>query len=258
MLKKIFTLFALVFIFGCTNSCGMSYKQYKVSATVNEEVLEPYLASVSLININQEDRIFCSGTIIKNNKGQELQVITAAHCVLQDPGEDPVPLVITTKYDDDKRYMKIKKADADHDLALIVGIDDEKKDGPYVDIALKTPKIGDKSWVIGNPGGAEGVVTNGVISRMATIIDETDDGRKVKKTFYRTSCHVSYGNSGGLLANEAGQLIGVVVAVKLVVNEVVIIVDGLGVVPLPGLYALGIEPGSGLAVGLEDVRKFLK
>jgi S1-C subfamily serine protease len=258
MLKKIFALFALVFIFGCTNSCGMSYKQYKVSATVSEEVLEPYLASVSLININQDDRIFCSGTIIKNDKGNSLEVLTAAHCVLQDPEEEQVPLVITTKYDDNKRYMKIKKADADHDLALIVGIDDEKKDGPYVDIAPKPPILASMAWVIGNPGGSEGVITKGVISKIEDVVDETDDGRKVKRNIYRTDCAVSYGNSGGLLANEKGELIGVVVAVKLVANDILISIDGLGVFPIPGLYALSITPGGGLAVGLKDVKAFLK
>jgi serine protease Do len=68
-------------------------------------------------------------------------------------------------------------------------------------------RIGDTAVAIGNPLGEEfsGTVTVGVISALNRSIDV--DGREYK--VIQTDASINYGNSGGALCNEAGEVIGI-------------------------------------------------
>jgi hypothetical protein len=55
--------------------------------------------------LNEDLRVFCSGSIIRNEEGEPLQILTAAHCTDQDF------IFITTKYDADNYWKLIQKTD---------------------------------------------------------------------------------------------------------------------------------------------------
>ncbi len=83
--------------------------------------------------------------------------------------------------------------------------------------ALKT---GERTYVIGNPGGMGIAVTEGVVSvpyeyiNMSAIDDRDLDGDKVTDSVsyrvIRTSAAINSGNSGGGMFNGKGELIGIV------------------------------------------------
>jgi serine protease Do len=68
-------------------------------------------------------------------------------------------------------------------------------------------RVGDVAIAIGNPLGEEfsGSVTAGVISALNRSIDV--DGREYK--VIQTDASINYGNSGGALCNEIGEVIGI-------------------------------------------------
>ena len=73
-------------------------------------------------------------------------------------------------------------------------------------------KIGEKTYVIGNPEGAGIAVTSGAISVDSDYITmtSTDSKRYVDYRVIRTDAAVNGGNSGGALYNADGELIGIV------------------------------------------------
>lgn len=73
-------------------------------------------------------------------------------------------------------------------------------------------KIGEKTYVIGNPEGAGIAVTSGAISVDSEYITmaSTDKKRYVDYRVIRTDAAINGGNSGGALYNADGKLIGIV------------------------------------------------
>jgi serine protease Do len=73
-------------------------------------------------------------------------------------------------------------------------------------------KVGEKSYVIGNPEGEGIAVTGGAISVDSEYITmtSTDSKRYVDYRVIRTDAAVNGGNSGGALYNANGELIGIV------------------------------------------------
>ena len=73
-------------------------------------------------------------------------------------------------------------------------------------------KVGEKTYVIGNPEGAGIAVTSGAISVDSEYIrmTSTDNKRYVDYRVIRTDAAVNGGNSGGALFDAEGKLIGIV------------------------------------------------
>lgn len=73
-------------------------------------------------------------------------------------------------------------------------------------------KVGEKSYVIGNPEGAGIAVTGGAISVDSEYITMTsmDNKRYVNYRVIRTDAAINSGNSGGALYNANGELLGIV------------------------------------------------
>ena len=112
---------------------------------------------------------------------------------------------ITT--DDGKNFKaKVIGSDPRTDLALI------KVDGstpfPYVQLAEKSPRIGDWVLAIGNPFGLSSTVTAGIISARGRDISSSpyDD-------FLQIDAPVNKGNSGGPAFDVEGRVVGVNTAI---------------------------------------------
>jgi serine protease Do len=73
-------------------------------------------------------------------------------------------------------------------------------------------KVGEKTYVVGNPEGAGIAMTSGAISVDSEYITmtSTDSKRYVDYRVIRTDAAVNGGNSGGALFNANGELIGIV------------------------------------------------
>jgi len=220
-MKKFFVLIILaLFCTGCVKSMYMD---------VSPEIRGIYAASVSVLN--DRGGVMGAGTIIHNQRNDYMIVLTAAHVVDDRQKFDkPVNILYRKK---EIRKMVIYKYDAKSDLALLIGTEKEKDDGPYADVSNVGGKIGERIWVIGAPLGEKRTVTRGIVS------NKVSSGSKL---LYRTDAEVFFGNSGGGMFNEAGQLVGVLHAIHLL---------------RVSAHCILIEPGGHYAIAWEMIRKFL-
>ncbi len=78
---------------------------------------------------------------------------------------------------------------------------------PYISLSSTQPDIGDKIFVFGYPdlGDAHLVMTSGSIT---TIQNDTLNGERIP-FWYQTDAQISPGNSGGLVVNLSGRMIGI-------------------------------------------------
>jgi len=133
------------------------------------------------------------------------------------------------RYDFGSRIYEAKliKSDKEQDMVLLkMEVKDDNLD--VIEISNKNPKIGDTIYTIGNPLGAERTLSKGILSN---IIDG----------FYITDNTITFGNSGGSLLNENGELIGI--PARLPCYNVI-----LGDVP---------ESGLGESITLDRIKIFL-
>ena len=226
-MRKFISLLVVLFLFGCSNI---------PSALVKPEIQSAYFSSVSIVN--SEGRTVGSGTIILNESGHQMAVITAAHVVraVQNPKdvEDDFDknVYIITAYSKIKKKMKVHKINDDKDLALLLGFSKEKSDGPSARLASKRPKIGDKVILIGAPMGARLTVTEGILSNF-------NNGGKVN--LYRIDAAMFFGNSGGGTFNDRNELIGVCNSISAVRID----------------FSVVFVPGAGFIVALDEVKNFI-
>jgi len=181
-MKKMFVIVALVLFFcaGCVKSIYMD---------VSPEIRSIYAASVSVLH--DRDGAMGAGTIIHNQRGDYMMVITAAHVVKE---RYKLNKHVNVSYGkSEKREMLIYKYDENSDLALLMAVEKETTDGPFVEVSNVAGKIGQRIWVIGAPMGEKKTVTTGIIS------NKTPHGNKI---LYRTDAEVFFGNSGGGMFNE--------------------------------------------------------
>lgn len=101
-----------------------------------------------------------------------------------------------------KQLIKVKKvviADSQKDLAVL---EVEGNIGRELKLSETSVAIGEDIYVIGNPEGLEGTLSQGIISQLRKI-----DG----KQFLQITAPVSPGSSGGPVLNKNGEVVGVVV-----------------------------------------------
>ncbi|MBQ8319883.1 MAG: serine protease [Clostridia bacterium] len=103
----------------------------------------------------------------------------------------------------------------DYDIAILRVEDSMELKGSIATAAefgdSNTAALGEKVFVIGNPGGDGISVTSGVLSVDSEYIEmESSDGlRTVEYRVMRTDAAINPGNSGGALFNAEGKLIGI-------------------------------------------------
>jgi hypothetical protein len=252
-ISTLVTIFIITLSMACMDCAG--YQKYDVEKPhVKDNMIMPYLSSVA--TIGEDGFIHGSGTILYNKAGEGMVVLTAAH-VVRGFEEYQKDLFIKTSYDKELRKMEVKKIDDFLDLAIIVGITPETKDGPFAKIAKEPPNLGEDVYTIGCPRGVQGVITKGVLSHLTTekyALDE-EETIFIERQLYRFSADIIYGNSGGGLFDSNGNFIGVNVQFKFVM------------MPVIDLKAKGVsrdfkaavpEPGAYFAVSLYEINKFFK
>lgn len=233
-------IFALAIFLSC---CGNTQQYRGVARDVVPMVRKPYLASVELITLTGQT--YCSGTIIKNEAGKSMAVLTAHHCI---DGQDK-GIYISTAYDSIIRKMLVVKVKSQLDLALIISQEPMDRDGPYAKFARKDPKVGEEIWVIGCPSGEARVVTNGIVAKKQKSRDRV-------RNYLRITAPAYYGNSGGGIFNKYGHLTGVLTNMEMGYNYII----GFGPDGPQEIDAVAVypKPGGFLAASLVDIRKLLK
>lgn len=143
-----------------------------------------------------------SGFIIKRNN--KYYVVTNAHVVESASTESGSIYVYTinqTKYE-----VKVLGGDNFYDLAVLEFVNTPGSEIDVVDFTKTEPKVGDKVYAIGNPLGTYPyTVTDGIISAK----NRARGGLTGKFGFLQHTATLIWGNSGGPLVNEKGEVVGV-------------------------------------------------
>ena len=252
-LKKFVYAVMFLMTIACTDCGSIGQMVHGIDISnlqVKRIMIEPYLSSVEIID--GTGNTIGSGTIIKNEIGKPITVITAYHVI-----DEMKEIYIGLSYDSNRRKMHIANTSPSLDLAIIVSDTNEKKEGPYVNIGNQRPKIGDQIWAIGNPMGEARVVTEGVIGQDKMKIEIMKDKYPVLRNLYRITAPIFSGNSGGGLFNDKGELIGVVVEMGMAAGRIIIIDDNNQPKTVTNMFCSFPEPGAFFAVSLEDVQEFI-
>jgi S1-C subfamily serine protease len=139
------------------------------------------------------------------------------HIVTNNHVTESASRITVTFYDGSTVEASLVGADADSDLAVIkVDMSDVNANGIQlqpVEIADSTQlKVGQIAIAIGNPFGLQGTMTVGFISGLGRLISANDN--TIGPTYripdiIQTDAAVNPGNSGGVLLDRTGKLIGV-------------------------------------------------
>jgi hypothetical protein len=150
-----------------------------------------------------------SGSVIKVDESGSY-ILTAAHVVSTvvkyatpssthfDPKnvyENSKKVTVTLDRDGKEFAAIIVKIDYQQDLAVLKTI--KKLKVNPITIAKKEPKIGEVVWGISNPGGAFGIINNGIFSTP-------------EEEMSLVSIAGFFGSSGGMCLNNKGEQIGVI------------------------------------------------
>ena len=143
-----------------------------------------------------------SGFII--NKNGKLYVITNAH-VVEDASDEEGSIFIYS-INRDKYEVKLVGGDSFYDIAVLEFIDNPGNEISSIQFRDNEIRIGEKVYAIGNPlGEYPYTVTDGIISAK----NRTRDGMTGKFGFLQTTATLIWGNSGGPLIDENGDVAGI-------------------------------------------------
>lgn len=191
----------------------------------------------------------CSGVVIGKDK-----ILTASHCVegvlkremnKQYPDQslegffycvdcDSVVPDATVKVQVNGLWYiaRIEKFDNDIDLAVLTVPGVRFDTWVELEPAIGAPRLGDRLWCIGNPGGIlPDTITQGIFSA------KDRENQLGTPRLWQYDCSIHGGNSGGMVLNDAGRLVAITVQ---------------GIIGRSGFgtnYSFGIP--------LEEVRKFV-
>jgi S1-C subfamily serine protease len=202
---------------------------------LNKERVEKMILNSSVIVYSIRELGMGSGTIIKKTE-DAMYVLTCYHVINNYYTEENVlPMEkITISYDNIIYAVDIIKADENYDLALLkVYFNDSALE--EIKLAKNYPKKGDIVYTVGNPLGSMRHISSGILSNEIDF-DEND----YRKKFYISDALTVFGNSGGGLYNENGELIGVPSNVP--------------------SYGLGgaVVTNMGMCIVLDNIKEFLK
>ncbi len=143
-----------------------------------------------------------SGFIIKKNG--KYYVITNAHVVESASTEGGSIYVFTINQS--KYECKVLGGDSFYDLAILEFVTPPGSEIDVVEFTKTEPMVGDRVYAIGNPLGTYPYsVTDGIISAK----NRARGGLTGKFGFLQHTATIIWGNSGGPLINEKGEVVGV-------------------------------------------------
>jgi putative serine protease PepD len=115
---------------------------------------------------------------------------------------------VTVKFSDGSSYKgTIVGKDVSSDLAVVHVNAPSSKLVPLSVGDSNDVQIGDGVVAIGNPFGLDGTVTSGIVSAVNRVI-QAPDGTPIAGAI-QTDAAINHGNSGGVLLNTQGKVIGV-------------------------------------------------
>ncbi len=180
----------------------------------------PYRAVVQIIALYEENGELYegwtgSGSIVTPDG----LILTNAHVVLPDKYYPVDALIVALTEREDQPplpayYAEVMQADEDLDIAVIrvtADLDGQPVDPAALDLPVvplgdsQSLRLGDRMYILGYPGiGGETItLTSGEVSGF------TGEAGRGERAFIKTSATIAGGNSGGLAANDRGELIGV-------------------------------------------------
>lgn len=143
-----------------------------------------------------------SGFIIKRNG--KLYVITNAH-VIESASNEAGSIFIYT-INQSKYEVKVLGGDNFYDMAVLEFVTTPGSEIDVIDFTKTEPNVGDKVYAIGNPLGTYPyTVTDGIISAK----NRARGGLTGKFGFLQHTATLIWGNSGGPLVNEKGEVVGI-------------------------------------------------
>lgn len=143
-----------------------------------------------------------SGFIIKKNG--KYYVITNAHVIESASNETGSIYVFTINQS--KYEVRVLGGDSFYDLAVLEFVTPPGTEINTVEFTKTDPNVGDKVYAIGNPLGTYPYsVTDGIISAK----NRARGGLTGKFGFLQHTATLIWGNSGGPLVNEKGEVVGI-------------------------------------------------
>ena len=155
---------------------------------------------------------YCTGTFVDAHT-----ILTAYHCV---EGTTTVQVAGFTNFsrsEDNLHFSgeklntyKVVAKDPAHDLALLRIVSTKNTQWHSVlPVALKSPRLLEKVYLIGHPMGYPWTTTEGTVAGVTRTGNPWD--RKDVNTYLQISNHAGPGNSGGPVISKSGELVGVLV-----------------------------------------------
>lgn len=139
--------------------------------------------------------------ILKNNKKY---IITNAHVIEQ--ASELKGSVFVYSINRSKYEVKIVGGDSFYDIAVLEIIGTTGPEVKAIAFAAKDSRVGEKVFAVGNPlGEYPYTVSDGIISAKNRV----RNGITGKFGFLQSTATVIWGNSGGPLVNEKGQVVGI-------------------------------------------------
>jgi serine protease Do len=121
--------------------------------------------------------------------------------------------ITVTFYDGTEVPAKLVGTDADSDLAVVkVDLPDNSQIKPVQPGNSSRLKVGQTVIAIGNPFGLQNTMTTGIISALGRVIPSNHNTTGVSYNIpnvIQTDAAVNPGNSGGVLLDDTGKVIGV-------------------------------------------------
>ncbi|MEW1820358.1 trypsin-like peptidase domain-containing protein [Arthrobacter sp. NPDC080031] len=130
--------------------------------------------------------------------------MTDAH-VVEDQQRQPDTSVQVQLADGTRTSASVLAVDDPTDVAVIRA---ERSNLPAARFSTATPEAGDLTVVIGTPVGLEDTVTSGIVSGLHRNMPPSREQPQGALDLIQTDAPISPGNSGGAVADNKGQIIG--------------------------------------------------
>lgn len=131
-------------------------------------------------------------------------IVTDAH-VVEDQQNQPFKNVQLQLADGTRIGATVLAVDDPTDVAVIKA---ERSGLPAARFSSSTPEVGDLTVVIGTPLGLDETVTSGIVSGLHRNMPPSRERPQGAIDLLQTDAAISPGNSGGAVANAAGEVIG--------------------------------------------------
>ena len=201
-----------------------------VSNALPPKMTSPQLAdftaseSVALVAISKHEAMaFCSGVWISQN-----MILTANHCVEgyvdhindlfdmnQEYKDAAISYVTPSEVNDigwpvkKSHFTSVYYLDTKDDLAILKAVGDEIPEHRSAKLAASSPIVGSDVYTNGSPSSAYFSFRKGMVSAYRNDMSKAGLEREIHGPFLQACIAISFGDSGGGLFDEDGNLIGI-------------------------------------------------